>query len=115
MKTKKLLLGDFNIELLKCDSNKNVSDFLDIIYSTNLVPNITSPTRLTSRSQTLKLVFIFYQIFIFSPNDSPLKTMKNVYFISSKKLFSFSRYSNFCDFFPTFPQFSDSKGQMEVE
>ena len=28
-------------------------DFLDIIYSTNLVPNITSPTRLTSRSQTL--------------------------------------------------------------
>ena len=31
----------------------------------------------------LKLVSaIFYQIFIFSPNDSPLKTMKNVvYFI----------------------------------
>ena len=33
--------------------NQNVSDFLDIIYSTNLVPNITSPTRLTSQSQTL--------------------------------------------------------------
>ena len=48
-----ILLGDFNIDLLKCDSNKNVSDFLDIIYSTNLVPNITSPSRLTSRSQTL--------------------------------------------------------------
>ena len=48
-----ILLGDFNIDLLKYDSNKNVSDFLDIIYSTNLVPNITSPTRLTSRSQTL--------------------------------------------------------------
>ena len=29
----------------------------------------------------LKLVSaIFYQIFIFSPNDSPLKTMKNVFF-----------------------------------
>ena len=40
---------------------------------------------------------IFWQIFIFSPNDSPLKTMKNV-FISSKKLFSFSRYSTFCNF-----------------
>ena len=38
---------------LKCDSNKNVFDFLDIIYSTNPVPNITFPTRLTSRSQTL--------------------------------------------------------------
>ena len=63
----------------------------------------------------LKLVSaIFYQIFIFSPNDSPLKTMKNV-FISSKKLFSFSRYSNFCDFFPSFLHFSDSKGQMVVD
>ena len=50
----------------------------------------------------------FYQIFIFPPNDSPLKTMKNAF--SSKKLFSFLRYSNF-----SFPQFPDSKGQMEVE
>ena len=39
-----ILLGDFNINLLKCDSNKNVSDFFDIIYSTNLLPNITSLT-----------------------------------------------------------------------
>ena len=46
-----ILLGDFSIDLLKCDSNKNVSDFLDIIYSTNLLPNITSFTRLSSRSQ----------------------------------------------------------------
>ena len=48
-----ILLGDFYIDLLKCDSNKNVSDFLDILYSTNLIPNINSPTRLTSQSQTL--------------------------------------------------------------
>ena len=47
-----ILLGDFNIDLLKCDLNKNVSDFLDIIYSTNLL-NITSLTKLTSHSQTL--------------------------------------------------------------
>ena len=65
--------------------------------------------------EILKLVSaIFYEIFIFSLNDSPLKTMKNVFY-SSKKLFSFSRYSNFCDFFPFFPHFLDSKGQMEVE
>ena len=38
-----------------------------------------------------------------------------MFFISSKKLFSFSRYSNFCDFFPSFPHFPDSEGQMEVE
>ena len=48
-----ILLDDFNIDLLKCDSNKNVSDFLDFIHFTNLLPNITFPTRLTSRSQTL--------------------------------------------------------------
>ena len=41
---------------------------------------------------------IFYQSFIFSPNDSPSKTMK-MFFISSKKLFSFSRYANFCNFY----------------
>ena len=32
-------------------------------------------------SNCLKLVSaIFYRIFIFSPNDSPLKTMKNVFY-----------------------------------
>ena len=62
----------------------------------------------------LKLVSaIIYQIFIFSPFDSPLKLWKML-FISSKKLFSLSRYSNFCDFLPSFPHFPDSKGQMEI-
>ena len=46
-----ILLGDFNIDLLKCDSNKNVSDFLDIIYSTKLLPNITSSTRLIIKAK----------------------------------------------------------------
>ena len=48
-----ILLSDFNNDLLKYDSNKNVSDFVDIIYSANLLPNITSPTTVTSCSQTL--------------------------------------------------------------
>ena len=42
----------------------------------------------------------FLKIFSLSPNVSPSKTMKDV-FISSKKLFSFSRYLNFC-IFPLF-------------
>ena len=53
----------------------------------------------------------FHQAFIFSPNDSHLKTMKNAH----KKLFSFSRYSNICNFFPYFPHFPDLKRQIEVE
>ena len=69
-----ILLGDFNIDILECDSNKNVSDFLDITYSTNLVPSSTSPTRLTSRSQTLiDKIFIniindvtFFNFFVFN-------------------------------------------------
>ena len=48
-----VLLDDFNIVLLKCDLNKKVSDFLDNIYSTNLLPNITSTNRSTGCSQTL--------------------------------------------------------------
>ena len=36
-------------------------------------------------------------------------------FISSKKLFSFSTYSNFCNFFLSFPQFPDSNREMKVE
>ena len=47
----------------------------------------------------LKLVSVtFYQTFNFSPNDSPSKTIKNVN-----------------NFFPSFPHFPDSKGQIEVE
>ena len=33
-----------------------------------------------------------------------------MFFISSKKLFSFSRYSIFCNFSPSFPHFPDCKG-----
>ena len=35
--------------------------------------------------------------------------------MSSEKLFSFSRYSNFCNFFSSFPHFPDSKRQMEAK
>ena len=50
---KKILLGDFNIDLIKTNSNNNAFEFIDIIYSSYLVPHITSPTRLTIRSHTL--------------------------------------------------------------
>ena len=45
-----ILLGDFNIDLIKSNSNANASDFLDVIYSSNLLPHIISPTQFTSRS-----------------------------------------------------------------
>ena len=39
-----VLLGDFNIDLLKYEKDHNTEDFLDQKYSTSLVPHITSPT-----------------------------------------------------------------------
>ena len=48
-----ILMGDFNIDLIKSNSNANASEFLDVIYSSNLLPHITSPTQFTSRSHTL--------------------------------------------------------------
>ena len=52
-------------------------------------------------------VHYFLSNFYFQPNDRPSKTMKNVFFISSKKLFSFWRYFNF--FISVFPAFSPSQ------
>ena len=46
---------------------------------------------------------VFYQIFIFNQMIALQKLWK-MFFISSKKLFSFSRYSNFC--ISVFPSFS---------
>ena len=48
-----VLLGDFNIDLLKYEKDRNITDFLDQMYSTSLVPHITSPPGITSHSTTL--------------------------------------------------------------
>ena len=48
-----LLLGDFNINLLNCETIKSHSDFLDLFGSFYMLPCITLPTRLTSQSSTL--------------------------------------------------------------
>ena len=48
-----VLLGDFNADLLEYDQNSNISDFLDLMYSSLHLPHIFSPTRTTSSSATL--------------------------------------------------------------
>ena len=48
---------------------------------------------------TLKAyVHYFVSIFIFFHQMIPLQKRRNIDFVSSKKLFLFSRYSNFCNF-----------------
>ena len=46
-------MGDFNVDLLKYEDDANTADFLDKIYSASLIPQITSPTRITPRSKML--------------------------------------------------------------
>ena len=57
---------------------------------------------------------VFYQTFIFSPNDSPSKTMKSVFLFHQKRSFRSPDIKIFV-FFPSFPQFSCTKGQTKVE
>ena len=45
-------MGDFNINILKYDTNSHSATFVDM-YENLLLPYITSPTRVTPRSQTL--------------------------------------------------------------
>ena len=46
-----ILMGDFNVDLLKYKVDSNTADFLDLVHSSSLVPQITTPTR--PRSKTL--------------------------------------------------------------
>ena len=47
------LMGDFNVNILQYDNNKDSLEFLDKTYSNFLLPYISSTSRVTPRSQTL--------------------------------------------------------------
>ena len=48
-----LLLGDFNIDLLKHESHTSTNEFLDSLSSKMILPYILHPTRITDHSKTL--------------------------------------------------------------
>ena len=48
-----LLLGDFNIDLLKLNDKILIKDYLDNFFSQGFYPLITLPTRVTETSATL--------------------------------------------------------------
>ena len=47
------ILGDFNIDLLKYSEHLLTEEYLNMLYSNNLLPLITKPTRLTHHTSTL--------------------------------------------------------------
>ena len=52
---------------------------------------------------------LFFIKFLFFHQMIARQKLWKVFFISSKRLFSFSRYPNFCIFSPSFPHFSRYK------
>ena len=48
-----MLMGDFNIDLLKYDTNTDSIAFLDSMNTNFLRPYITTPTRVSTYSETL--------------------------------------------------------------
>ena len=48
-----ILMGDFNIDILKYKSHSESTDFVDLMYTTFLLPYIVAPTRVTPPSSTL--------------------------------------------------------------
>ena len=55
-------MGDFNINIFNCDSDKDTSDFIDTMYASSLYPTINTQTRITPTSKTL-IDNIFYNNF----------------------------------------------------
>ena len=47
------IIGDYNIDLLKCVTNSLTLDFLNNLYSSYFFPIITEPTTVTDKSSTL--------------------------------------------------------------
>ena len=48
-----IICGDFNLDLLKLQTDDNITDFYDIIYTLFVIPTIIRPTRLIDNSQSL--------------------------------------------------------------
>ena len=47
------LLGDYNINLLNIDKHTDTNEFLDMMYTHSLFPNVTKPTRIYGKSSML--------------------------------------------------------------
>ena len=47
------LMGDYNVNVLQCNENNHVDDFLNMLMSFSLLPLITKPTRVTETTSTL--------------------------------------------------------------
>ena len=68
-----ILLGDFNIDLLKFDTHDGTRDYYDLLSANCFKPSILQPTRLSSKSASL-IDNIFYNDIETSSNGGNLTT-----------------------------------------
>ena len=54
-----MIMGYFNVNLINCNGDKNISNFLGTILSHSFLPFTTTPTRITRNTKTL-----IYNIFL---------------------------------------------------
>ena len=48
-----MIMGDFNVNLINCNDDRNISNILDAMLSHSLLPFITTPTRITINTKKL--------------------------------------------------------------
>lgn len=48
-----IIAGDINIDLAKCNDNRDMAEYVDTLLTNNFMPAIILPTRITSRTATL--------------------------------------------------------------
>ena len=51
-----VIMGDFNIDLLKYDTEKDSEDFLDSMYASFLLPYISTPSQVTPSLKPLLII-----------------------------------------------------------
>ena len=60
-----ILLGDLNINLPNCNSDKDTSSFLKMMLSNSLLPRIIKPTRIASLIDNVGFISIYCVCFVF--------------------------------------------------
>ena len=72
-------MGDFNVNMLQYDKNKDSQEFLDKIHSNFFLPYISSPSRVTPRSQTLINTIFLNKIVVESFSGNITTTISDYY------------------------------------
>ena len=72
-----ILVGDFNIDLLKIHQNEHANSFFETLLSNGYIPTITQPTRITDYSKTL-IDNCFIKCFDNSPVTNSAILLQNI-------------------------------------